>query len=1098
MTIQSRGTRIPRRLAIVAAFLFLSFSSAADARAQANTGEVSGVVRDPSGAVLPGATITARHVDSGLVVERVTDDAGLFYLPALRTGRWTLTASLSGFRPATREGILLELGRSLSVDFQLVLGEITENVTVSIDPTLLQTTSAEISDVIENQRVVQIPLNGRTFLSLAQLSAAVVLPPGGTRGDALQQAGPLPNVGGQRSGHNIYMLDGGKVTDELFNNLVINPSIDSIQEFKIQKSMYPAEFGGKASALINVATKAGTNQFHGSLFEFHRNDALDAHNYFDVRTAPVPPLNQNQFGGSLGGPIVSDRSFFFASYEGLRMKRSLTRTFSVPSDAVRAGNFAGFPSICDPLALDAAGRCTPFANNQIPANRIDPIALAFMDKVPRATSSAQVQNLTSVEESNRTLDQFSGRIDHRFGAHDQLLARFSTFDADELQPFGTSAQQEALVPGFGRTLTTTTRNLVASHTRVFGRGFLNEVRVGWMRVDGGQASLNAGVDFAGQVGLAGVTSDPRDVGYPQITTRGLYSTMGDPASFVSRRNRHYEIFDNMTWDRGRHRVKFGAYYFHLKLRPEQPDNARGAFTYTGQFSGNAFADFLLGYPISATSGTGRGDEDGRTNWLHLYAQDDWLVRDNLTLNLGLRYEYNQHMYDVNNRLSSIDLDTPGGRFVIASDENGNIDPSAADLMPLIPLPVTTSEAAGWGRGLLDPSAVRLAPRTGFALSFDDTKGVIRGGYGIFLNQWAYSVQTAFARNLPFFFTKQVDIPLEVRVPTLSTANILTSDATGTVGANIMDYAYSVEYSQTWSGGIQYEILPATVLDVSYMGTWTLGADNATMRNVPEPGPGPIQPRRPIPQLSRIAAIRFDGKSIFHGLTIRADRRLRDRFAYNVSYTLSTSTDDASSPGPTESEANVPQDVRNIFDESGEWALSSFNHTHQVVMSGTYEVPSVPNAGPLAEQLLGGWRVNAVFMAQSGAPFTVNLGVDQANIGAGPAQRPNQSGDANLPGGQRTPERWFDTSAFSLPAPFTFGSARRNSVTGPGFATLDLAIAKGWSLQRGSRLEFRWEIFNALNRANFDIPSRVFGTANFGRIFSAKLPREMQLGVRLSF
>ena len=1068
------------------------------ASAQTNTGEVSGVVRDASGAVLPGATVTARHVDSGLNVERVTDDAGRFFLPALRTGRWNLTASLSGFAPATREGIVLELGRSLSVDFHLALGTVTESVTVSVDPTLLQTTSAEISDVIENQRVLQIPLNGRNFLSLAQLTAAVVLPPGGTRGDALQQAGPLPNVGGQRSGHNIYLLDGAKVTDELFNNLVINPSVDSIQEFKIQKSMYPAEFGGKASALINVSTRAGANQFHGSLFEFHRNDALDAHNYFDVRSAPVPPLNQNQFGGSLGGPLLHDRSFFFASFEGSRMNRSLTRTFSVPSDAVRAGDFGGFASICDPLALGAAGRCLPFADNRIPAGRIDPIAAAFLTKVPRATSGAQVQNLTAVEESTRTLGQVSGRIDHRLGNGDQLLVRFSTFDADELQPFGTSAQQEALVPGFGRTLTTTTRNVVASHTRVFGRSFLNEIRGGFMRVDGGQASVNAGVDFAGQVGLGGVTRDPRDVGYPQITTRGLYSTMGDPATFVARDNQHFELYDNVTLDRGQHRVKFGGYYFHLQLRPQQPDNARGAFTYTGQFSGNAFADFLLGYPTSATSGTGRGDEDGRTNWLHLYAQDDWRMRSNLTVNVGLRYEYNQHMRDVNNRLSSIDLDTPGGRFVVASDENGAIDPSAADLLPLIPLPVTTSEAAGWGRGLLDPSAVRLAPRTGFALTFDDAKAVVRGGYGIFLNQWAYSVQTAFARNLPFFSTKQVDVPIEVRVPTLTTANMLTSDATGTVGANIMDYAYNVEYSQTWTGGIQYEILPSTVLDVSYMGTWTLGADNATVRNVPEPGPGAIQPRRPIPQLSRINAIRFDGKSIYHGLTVRADRRLRDRFAYNISYTLSTSTDDASSPGPTESEANVPQDVRNVFDESGEWAASSFNHTHQLVMSGTYEVPSVANGGMLTEQLLGGWRVNAVFMAQSGAPFTVNLGVDQANIGAGPAQRPNQARSANLPGGQRTPDQWFDTAAFSLPAPFTFGSALRNSVIGPGFATLDVAVSKSWDLQRGTRLEFRWEIFNALNRANFDIPNRIFGTPNFGRIFSARLPREMQLGVRLSF
>jgi hypothetical protein len=1005
---------------------------------------------------------------------------------------------LSGFAPHTVKGIVLEIGRTLNVDLTLGVEGLTETVTVGTNAAVLQTTTAEISDVIANRQVVQLPLNGRNFLALAQLSNAVVLPPGGTRGDALQQAGPLPNVGGQRSGHNIYLLDGAKVTDELFNNLVINPSVDSIQEFKIQKSMYPAEFGGKASALINVATRTGSNVMHGSLFEFHRNDALDAHNYFDSPDRPVPPLRQNQFGGAWGGPIIRDRSFVFGSYEGLRMRRSLTRTFSVPSASVRGGNFAGLGSICDPLTIPTTGVCTAFPNNEIPASRIDPIATAFLEHVPLATSDAALQNLTSVEKSTRDLDQLSLRVDHRLRRTDNVFLRFSTFDAAETQPFGASVLQEALVPGFGRGLTTKTRNLAASHTHIFGGVWVNELRFGWMGVSGGQTSVNRGVDFATQVGLQGVTRDPRDVGFPQISTRGIYAAMGDPTSFVFRDNRHVELYENVTADMGAHRLKFGAYYYHLRLRPEQPDNARGAFSYTGQFTGNPFADFLLGFPTSATSGIGRGDEDGRSNWLHLYAQDDWRPRDNLTLNLGLRYEYNQHMYDVNNRLSSIDLSMPGGRFVIASDENGNISPDAQALLPLIPIAYVTSAEAGWNRGLLDPSAVRLAPRTGLALTFDNAKGVIRGGYGIFLNQWAYSVQTSFARNLPFFFTKQVDVPLDVKVPSLQTRDILTSTATGTVGASIMDHAFNVEYSQTWSGGLQYELFPSTMFEVSYMGTWTLGADNATIRNVPEPGPGPIQSRRPIPQLSRINAIRFDGKSIYHGLTLKADRRLRNNVAYNVSYTLSTSKDDASSPGATESESNVPQDLRNIFSESGEWARSSFDHRHQFVASGVYELPLVAGAGGLKKSVFGGWRVNAIFTAQSGAPFTVNLGVDQANIGAGPAQRPDQLQQPNLPGADRTPVRWFNTAAFALPAPFTFGTAPRNSVIGPGFASVDMAVAKTWALGRTSHVEFRWEVFNLLNRANFDIPNRVFGTANFGRVFSAKSPREMQVGLRVAF
>jgi hypothetical protein len=574
--------------------------------------------------------------------------------------------------------------------------------------------------------------------------------------------------------------------------------------------------------------------------------------------------------------------------------------------------------------------------------------------------------------------------------------------------------------------------------------------------------------------------------------------MGDPASFVFRNNRHLELYDNFTIDRGAHRVKFGAYYFHLQLRPEQPDDARGTFNYTGQFSGNAFADFLLGYPIPATSGIGRGDEDGRTNWLHLYAQDDWRMRDNLTLNVGLRYEYNQHMYDVNNRLASIDLSSAGPRFVIASDEAGNIHPAAQLLLPLMPIPYVTSLEAGWGRGLLDPSAVRLAPRTGFALTFDNSRGVIRGGYGIFLNQWAYSVQTAFARNLPFFFTRQVDVPLDVRVPTLTTRDILASGATGTIGASIMDHGYNVEYSQTWSGGLQYDLFPSTMVEISYMGTWTLGADNATLRNVPEPAAGAIEARQPIPQLSRINAIRFDGKSIYYGLTLKADRRLRDNFSYSIGYTLSSSHDDASSTGATESESNVPQNVRNIFDESGEWARSSFDHRHQFVASGVYDLPFFRATTGMKRFALAGWRLNGILTMLSGAPFTVNLGVDRANIGAGPAQRPDQLRPPNLPGGERSQARWFDTTAFALPAPFAFGSAPRNSVIGPGSATLDAAVAKSWGFGASGAVEFRWEIFNLLNRANFDLPNRVFGNANFGRIFSAKSPREMQLGLRVAF
>ena len=784
------------------------------------------------------------------------------------------------------------------------------------------------------------------------------------------------------------------------------------------------------------------------------------------------------------------------SFEGQRTERSETKTFSVPSSAVRAGDFSGVTPLCDPVSRDpvtgACGRL--FLDNRIPADRIDPIAAAFLARVPQPSGSGEVQNLTAVETLNRNLDQVSVRVDHRFGGNDQLFVRFSTFDADELQSFGTSVLEESLVPGFGRTLATTTRNLGVSYTHSFGTRVLNELRFGWMRVRGGQASTNAGNDFAGRVGLMGVTDDPRDTGFPQISTAGLYSVMGDPTSFVYRNNEHVEIYENLLFDRGNHRIKVGGYLFHLKFRPENPDTARGAFSYTGQFSGNAMADFLLGYPVNARSGVGgRGSQDGRTTWFHTFAQDDWRVRDNLTVNFGLRYEINQHMRDVDNRLSTIDLSVPGGRYVIASDDDGNISPDAGALLPLIPIPWVTSADIGWDNSLLRPSKKRFAPRLGVAWTPGDRADIV---VRVFLNQWAYSVQTAFTRNLPFIFLKQVDVPIEQSLPDARTADILTADPTGSVAGDIMDHDFQVEYTQTWSGGIQTELLPSTVVEVFYMGSHTRGADNSTIRNVPVPGPGPIAPRRDIPELAGIHAIRFDGRSVYHAVTFRATRRLRETVSFDVAYTLSRSRDDASSPGATAFEANVPQDVRDIV--SGEYALSSFDHRHQFVGSGTYELPFSRGDGGLLHAVLGDWSVNGVVTLRSGAPFTVNITEDLANIGAGPAQRPDLVADPNVNGGQQYPDRWFNTEAFAQQSPFTFGSAGRNVVFAPGLANVDMSLQKFWYFDGGARVEFRWEIFNVLNRANFGIPNRFFGSANFGRIFSAGAAREMQFGLRLSF
>jgi hypothetical protein len=1094
----SSFVRPPRRTAFVILALFIAafVASAGVGFAQYNTAEISGVVKDAQGGVLPGATVAVVHVESGQRTERVTDEEGRFFLPALRVGPYTVSVELMGFKTFTQTGLVLRVGQKIDLPVTLTIGSVAEVVTVLAEAPLLQTANPELSEIVNNRQVVQLPLNGRQFLQLAQLSDGVVIPPGGTRGEAFQQAGSLPAVYGQRSGHNIYLIDGVKVTDEYFNNLVVSPSVDAIQEFKISKTMYPAEFGGKASALINVVTRSGGNSVHGSALAFFRSDKLDARNYFDDPNAPIPPLSQHQFGANVGGPLKRDQTFFFFSYEGQRIRRSVTQTFSVPTAALRAGDFSGRSPLCDPLTRTAPGVCASFPNNQIPAQRLDPLAQALLARVPLPSGSGLVQNLLSVEEQNNPMNQFQLRIDHRLSAADNLYGRITSYRVNDVQPFGTSSLNETLVPGFGRSINTRAENVGIGHTHTFGSRWINEIRFGYLNARGGQTSPNQGVNFAGQAGLQGVTRDPRDMGYPQVSFSGLFSTIGDPTTFVSREDRSYELYDNVMVDRGDHHLKFGGYLFHLQFNPVNPNAARGSFTYNGQWTGNALADFLLGYPSAAQVGIGRADEHGRSTWLHVYGQDDWKVRSNLTLNLGLRYEVNGQMTDVDNRLSAIDLTTPGGRFVIASDDDGNISPSAQPLLSSIPIQWVTSRDAGWTRGLLRPSYRRFAPRLGMVWTIDkDARTIVNAGFGVFLNQWAYSVQQALAQTLPFFFAKTVNAPADALQPTLQTATALLTPADGSAGGNTMDWDFRTEYAKNYSVSVQRELTRSTVVELSFLRSVIAGADSSTVRNVPLPGQGPIGPRRPVPALSNVTAIRWDGYSIFNGLTGRVEQRLSRGLSFSASYALSKAVDDASDPGATAYETNLPQDVRNL---DAEKAVASFDHRHRFVGNLTYELPNFGRSGGgWGSKISSGWRASAIVVVQSGSPLTVNLGTDNANIGSGPAQRPDLTCDPNQ-GGAKTPEQWFNTACFSLPAAYTFGNSPRNETLAPGFANVDASLEKSIELGNAVRLQLRWEVFNLFNRANFDIPNRIAFTPNFGRIFSAGPARQMQLGARITF
>jgi hypothetical protein len=1049
-----------------------------------NVAQVGGVVTDPAGDAVAGAVVTATNAATGAKAIESTGRGGEYLLLTLAPGTWSVSVSATGFRQTTLKGVELHAGDRMELPFSLVIGEKLQTVVVEEVAGLLETESARIADVIRNEQVVDLPVKDREVLELALLGPGVVNPPGGTRGDSLQQTGKLINILGQRTGHNLFLVDGVSVTDEYYNNVVLNPSPDAIREFNISKSNYDAEFGGKSGGVINVITQSGTNSPHGSAYEFLRNSVFDARNFF-APPHQATPFQENQFGAALGGPVKRDKTFFFLNYDGQRIRNSVAQLFSVPTVAQRSGVFT--TAIVNP----ASG--TPFPNNAINV-ALDPAAVALLAKVPLPNLPGTANNLLAIDKQTNDNNQYNARIDHQFSSNDSAFARASVLNASEFDPFGSSVLNEALLPGFGRNLTTHSVNASLEENHVFSPRVQNEFRFGFLRVSGGQGDPNAGDAFAGQYGLEGVTTNPRDIGYPQVSLSNIFSTIGSAAGFSSRVDRNFELFDNVSIQRGAHAIRFGGYFFHLDFNPQYANDARGIYTYNGAYTGNALADFLLGDPSQAQVGIGEGAENARTSWAHFYVEDNWKVSPRLQLELGLRYELNQNLAAQAGQTSDINLAAAGGPEFVVAGNLANLAPTAAALAALSPIRVVSAASAGWNNSLLTPKNLRLSPRLGLAWKTPHIENaVFRAGFGIYTNQAAYSVLQNLAENVPFFLVKTV---VNAVRPVYSTEDILNNNPAGAVGANSVNHDFAIEYNEVWNAALQKQLGGNTSIEIGYVGSRTVHADSSTALNVPSVLGGP----RPVPQLAAFSTIRWDGWATFHGLTVRAARRYSHGLSFDSSYTWSKSMDDASDAGATNAEYNLPENPAAMNLEK---AVSSFDHRQRLTADAVYELPFARGGHAGVRGWLGGWRLAGIFTAQSGAPFTVNLssaaGQNVSPIGlvnGNNLDRPNLIGNPNA--GPQTQAEWFNTAAFALPALNTFGTAGRNVVTGPGLTALDLSLQKEMALPERLKLQLRLDAYNSLNHASFNLPGRIFGASNFGVITSAGDPRELQWALKLLF
>lgn len=1059
------------------------------APAQVTTADVVGTISDSTGGLLPGVTVSARSDATGNVETAVTDAHGNFQILRLPPGRYRLTTELQGFKTVD-SNVTLAIGDRYRLNLNLEVGAVEEHLTVVAQTPLLQTETAAVAVLVDERAMQDLPLNGRNFVRLAQIApGATEGPPNslssGNRPDDRRQSSSI-SINGQDTSLNNFLIDGLDNNERFIGTVIVRPSVDAIQEMRVETNSFSAELGRAAGGVINVVTKSGTNQLHGSAFEFYRNEALDARNFF-ATSGPKPEFKLHQFGGSLGGRIVTDRSFFFVDYAGLRLRQGNTYTSTVPTLAMRRGDFSGLAPIFDPRTG------AQFPNNQVPAERMDQAAVALTNLYPLPVNNALANNFNYSPTKTQHDDSFDIRVDHRFDANNVLFGRYSYNNTTTVLPDSLPPTNGIIPGGLGNTIFPGTSRqkpqaVQVNIDHVFSSSLVLEAKSGFSRYDAKTLTSNYGLNVSRQMGIPGINvdGDLDSSGLSRITIAG-FTELGD-AGFIPLiiANDLWQGLSTLTYIRGAHTLKVGVELKHRAVVAQQSSTARGLFAFNANFTsdpsgvvrgaGNSFASFLLGYPSS----TSRSKYLVKPTYLSVetssFAQYDWRMRPWMTLNLGVRYDYFSQLSEKDNQISNVDL--AAGKIIVAGKD--------------------TSRTGG-----LNADLNNFAPRLGFAATVARAT-VVRGGYGISYTPPVQGTGGAL-RNPPFVSLFDISPSTFVPINRLSEglpAPVAASTTAPTGALAPIDFNIAMPWVHQFNVAVQRELVAQMAATIAYVGV--LGRDLVVSLpvNTPPPGQGSVQPRRPLvnvfPTVAGIGYRTNAQTSNYRAVQMVLDRRFSAGWGGRVGYTWShhrvTAPDSQYPFTSIPAGANpFPAMLNNIRYETAD---AGQDIRHRLTLGLNYELGFARDATGVAGFLAKGWQVNAVAVMQSGTPFNITNGSARSNTGSG--DRPNQIKDPKLPSSERTLTRWFDTSAFEPQPLFTLGNTPLNLMRGPGFANLDFSFFKDFVPRAGTRIQFRIEAFNVTNRANFGNPGGALGTSSFGVISGAGQARNVQLALKYLF